>query len=79
MGSLNVHVTYPNSGNGKSNVRVVGENNNGMTQAFFTNRQGEACVRWASNTSMLVALYVDGKKYKGRFQSGSSYSFPARR
>lgn len=77
MGSLNVHVTY-SSGKGKKNARAVGENSNGMTQTVFTDKNGHACVSWTSNTGRLTNLYVDGKKYKGPFQSGGTYSFHAK-
>lgn len=77
MGSLNVHVTYK-SGKGKKNVRVVGDVGGmvgGMTNAVYTDANGHANVSWSSNTGYLSTLYVGGKKYKGKFASGSTYSF----
>lgn len=74
MGSLNVEVTY-SSGKGKNHVRVVGENMNGHTKPVFTDKNGHAMITWTANTGFLTALYVDGKKHKGKFHSGSSYSF----
>lgn len=76
MGSLTVHVTY-SSGKGKKNARVVGENMNGMTPAIFTDSNGYATVTWTANTGFLSTLFVDGKKYKEKYQSGGTYSFPA--
>ena len=76
MGSLNVHVTY-SSGKGKKGARVVGENSNGMTKTVYTDARGHACVTWTSNTGRLTNVYVDGKRHKGPFQSGGTYSFPA--
>ena len=77
MGSLNVHITY-SSGKGKKGVRVVGETSGfigGLTKAVKTDSEGHALISWKSSTSTLSAIYVDGKKHKGKYKSGSSYAF----
>lgn len=75
MGSLNVHVTY-SSGQGRKGVRVSGSvAHGGMLQAVRTDSQGHAMLSWTSNSSYLDAIFIDGKKYKGKYQSGGSYAF----
>lgn len=77
MGNLNVYVTS-SSGRGKKGIKVTGEVTGifgGLTKSVRTDTNGHAILQWSSSTGSLGAIYVDGKKYSGKYTSGSSYSF----
>lgn len=53
---------------------VAGKNSSGFTKDVKTDKKGKAVLIWYSNTD-LNAIYVDGKKFEGRYENGGSYTF----
>jgi len=53
---------------------VAGKNSDGFTKDFKTDKSGKAVLIWYSDSD-LNAIYVDGKKFEGRYENGGSYTF----